>query len=90
VLEPCLIESLLVIDGGEDTKALQKLTRSGLIEDTGILDGRDKEVTKLHKLIELSGKIGLLLLDGGGRDVGNSSSGHDGNRQKSLWFKVVW
>ena len=84
VLEPGLIEGLLVIDGGEDTKALQKLTRSGLIEDTGILDGRDKEESKLHKLIELGGKIGLLLLDGCDRDVGNSSSGHDGNRQKSL------
>jgi hypothetical protein len=90
VLEPGLIEGLLVIDRGEDTKALQKLTRSGLIEDTGILDGRDKEESKLHKLIELGGKIGLLLLDGCDRDVGKSSSGHDGNRQKSLWFKVVW
>jgi hypothetical protein len=77
--KPSLIESLLLIDGREDTKTLKQLLRSGFIKETGVLYGRDEEETELHELGELSRKIGLLLLGLGDshRDrVNNISGGH--------------
>jgi hypothetical protein len=73
--KPSLIESLLLINGREDTKTLKQLLRSGFIKETGILNGRDEEETELHELGELSRKIGLLLL-GRGESHGASGVGH--------------
>jgi hypothetical protein len=61
--QPGLIELLLFVDGREDTKTLEKSSESTLIKSSGILHGRDKEVSELHKLSKLGRKRGLLLLD---------------------------